>query len=176
MFERRNHRCNRQSQGGVPVLNDELRELYQEVILDHQQDPRNFGALENPTHRAEGFNPLCGDCIQLALQMNGDRIQRVMFQGTGCAISTASASMMTEALAGKTRAEAQSLSRQFRDLVTGHMPDIDDSDNVVSSQLGELRVLSRVHQFPVRVKCATLAWHTLEAALHEQSDTPINTQ
>ncbi len=157
------------------MLNDELRELYQEVILDHQQDPRNFGTLENPTHHADGFNPLCGDRIELALQMDGDRIQRVMFQGTGCAISTASASMMTEALAGKTRAEAQSLSRQFRDLVTGHLPDIDDSDNVVSSQLGELRVLSRVHRFPVRVKCATLAWQTLEAALHEQSDTPIST-
>ena len=158
------------------MLNDELRELYQEVILDHQQDPRNFGALENPTHRAEGFNPLCGDRIQLALQMDGDRIQRVMFLGTGCAISTASALMMTEALAGKTRAEAQSLSRQFRDLVTGHMPDIDDSDNVVSSQLGELRVFFRVRQFPVRVKCATLAWHTLDAALHKQSDTSISTE
>jgi nitrogen fixation NifU-like protein len=158
------------------VLDDELRELYQEVILDHQQDPRNHGALENPTHHAEGFNPLCGDRIQLALQMDGERIQRVMFQGAGCAISTASASMMTEALSGKTRAEAESLSQQFRDLVTGHSPDTEESASGGSSQLGKLRVLAGVQQFPVRVKCATLAWHTLEAALHEQSDTPKSTE
>jgi nitrogen fixation NifU-like protein len=158
------------------VLDDELRELYQEVILDHQQDPRNFGELKNPTHHAEGFNPLCGDRIQLALQMVGDRIQRVMFQGSGCAISTASASMMTEALSGKTRAEAEAMSQQFRDLVTGHAPDTEESTSGGSSQLGKLRVLSGVQQFPVRVKCATLAWHTLEAALHEPPETPVSTE
>jgi nitrogen fixation NifU-like protein len=159
------------------VLDDELRELYQEVILDHQQDPRNFGAMENPTHHAEGFNPLCGDCIQLALQMDGERIQRVMFQGAGCAISTACASMMTEALSGKTRAEAEALSQQFRNLVTGHSPDTEDSENGDSTGLGELRVFAGVQQYPVRVKCATLAWHTLDAALHEQqSDTTISTE
>ncbi len=158
------------------MLDDELRELYQDVILDHQQDPRNFGVLENSTHHAEGFNPLCGDRIQLALQMDGDRIQQVMFQGSGCAISTASASMMTEALAGKTRAEAEALSQQFRDLVTGQSPNTEDSDSGGSSQLGKLRVLSGVQQFPVRVKCATLAWHTLVSALNKTPDEPVSTE
>lgn len=158
------------------MLDDELRELYQDVILDHQQDPRNFGVLENSTHHAEGFNPLCGDRIQLALQMDGDRIQQVMFQGSGCAISTASASMMTEALAGKTRAEAEALSQQFRDLVTGHSPDTEDSASGGSSQLGNLRVLSGVQRFPVRVKCATLAWHTLNSALIDTPDEPVSTE
>ena len=155
------------------MLDDELRELYQEVILDHQQDPRNFGEMENPTHHAEGFNPLCGDRIQLSLEMDGDQIRQVKFSGTGCAISTASASMMTEALTGKTRGEAEALSQGFRDLLTGQSPNADDSD---PAGLGKLRVLAGVQQFPVRVKCATLAWHTLEAALHGQPNTPISTE
>ena len=151
------------------MLNDELRELYQEVILDHQQDPRNFGTLENSTHHADGFNPLCGDRIQLSLQMNRDRIERVMFDGAGCAISTASASMMTEALLGKTRAEAQAISQQFRDMATGRSPELADTESDDSSPLGELRLLAVVRQFPVRVKCATLAWHTLEDAFKDDS-------
>ncbi len=158
------------------MLDDELRELYQDVILDHQQDPRNFGVLENSTHHAEGFNPLCGDRIQLALQMDGDRIQQVMFQGSGCAISTASTSLMTEALSGKTRAEAEALSQQFRDLVTGRLQDAEESATDNSTQLGKLRVLAGVQQFPVRVKCATLAWHTLEAALNETPDNSVSTE
>jgi nitrogen fixation NifU-like protein len=155
------------------MLNDELRELYQDIILDHQQDPRNFGPMENPTHHAEGFNPLCGDRIQLSLQMDGDEIQHVKFSGSGCAISTASASMMTEALTGKTRDEAKALSQGFRDLLTGQLPNAEDAD---AAGLGKLRVLAGVQQFPVRVKCATLAWHTLEAALHGQPNTPIRTE
>lgn len=157
------------------MLNDELRELYQEVILDHQQDPRNFGPMENPTHHAEGFNPLCGDRIQLSLQMDGDEIRQVKFSGSGCAISTASASMMTEALTGRTRTEAKALSQRFRDLVTGHSPTTEDADDSEPGGLGKLRVLAGVQQFPVRVKCATLAWHTLEAALNEKQ-APVTTE
>lgn len=157
------------------MLGDELRELYQEVILDHQQDPRNFGEVDQPTHRADGFNPLCGDRIHLSLTLDGDRIQRVMFNGSGCAISTASASMMTEALTGKTRTEAEFLSQRFRDLVIAQHASEDGEDGP-SSQLGQLRVLAGVRQFPVRVKCATLAWHALEAALNETASEPVSTE
>ena len=107
------------------------------------------------------------------MEMDGDQIRQVKFSGTGCAISTASASMMTEALTGKTRGEAEALSQGFRDLLTGQSPNADDSD---PAGLGKLRVLAGVQQFPVRVKCATLAWHTLEAALHGQPNTPISTE
>ena len=158
------------------MLDDELRELYQDVILDHQQDPRNFGVLENSTHHAEGFNPLCGDRIRIELDMDGDRIRQVSFTGAGCAISTASASLMTEALTGKTRAEAEAVSQDFRDLVTGKLRDTEDSETVDTSRLGKLCVLAGVQQFPVRVKCATLAWHTLEAALNEKKQAPISTE
>ena len=158
------------------MLDNELRELYQDIILDHQQDPRNFGTMDNPTHHAEGFNPLCGDRIQLSLEMDGEQIRQVKFSGKGCAIATASASMMTEALTGKTRAEAEAMSQGFRDLVTGRSPNTEDFDNGDPADLGKLRVLAGVQQFPVRVKCATLAWHTLEAALHEKSTTPTSTE
>ncbi|MCG8583351.1 MAG: SUF system NifU family Fe-S cluster assembly protein [Pirellulales bacterium] len=158
------------------MLDDELRELYQEVILDHHQDPRNFGALDHPTHHADGFNPLCGDRIHLSLEMNGDRIQRVMFTGAGCAISTASASMMTEALTGRTRFEAESASQRFRDLVKGQSQAAEDGEDDRSVPLGKLRVLAGVRQFPVRVKCATLAWHTLEAALNATTNEPVSTE
>lgn len=158
------------------MLDDELRELYQDIIIDHQQDPRNFGAMENPTHHAEGFNPLCGDRIELSLQMDGNEIRQVKFSGSGCAISTASASMMTEALTGRTRAEAEALSQRFRDLVTGHSPQTEDADDVEPTGFDNLRVLAGVQRFPVRVKCATLAWHALGAALRGQPSTPISTE
>ncbi|QDU52332.1 Fe-S cluster assembly sulfur transfer protein SufU [Gimesia panareensis] len=158
------------------MLDDELRELYQEVILDHQQDPRNFGPMQHPTHHAEGFNPLCGDRIRLELDMDGDRIRQMSFTGAGCAISTASASLMTEALTGKTRAEAEAVSQEFRDLVTGKLRDTEGSEAIDISRLGELSVLASVQQFPVRVKCVTLAWHTLEAALTAKKQVPISTE
>jgi nitrogen fixation NifU-like protein len=156
------------------VLTDELRELYQEVIIDHQQHPRNFGVLEQATNRGEGFNPLCGDRISLYVDMEGDRIRKVTFQGTGCAISTASASLMTEAIVGRTWDEAKAIWEQFRALVTGqamHAADANDSPRVM-----KLRALAGVREFPVRVKCATLAWHTLLTALDKSRDEVVSTE
>jgi nitrogen fixation NifU-like protein len=140
----------------------DLRELYQEVILDHQKKPRNFRKLEGARH-VEGFNPLCGDKVTVYLSLDGDVIRDVSFQGTGCAISTASASMMTESLKGKTRAQAEEIFRSFHDLITGKTPD--------ESNLGKLVVFGGVREFPVRVKCASLAWHTLHAALAGEDKT-----
>ncbi len=157
------------------MLNDELRELYQDVILDHQRCPRNFGALPDATHRAEGFNPLCGDRILLSLEFDGERIRRVMFTGAGCAISTASASLLTDALVGNTLEEAQELSRRFRALVTGQTPSPTDSAKDLPA-LDKLRPLAGVRQFPVRVKCATLPWHTLESAINGQAEAPVSTE
>lgn len=151
------------------MLDEELRELYQEVILDHQRDPRNYGLLEQATCTAEGFNPLCGDRIELYLQMDGDRIRQAKFRGAGCAISTASASLMTDALAGKTRKEAEAMSREFRALVTGGS-DGSDVHQSHSSKFAKLRVFEGVQKFPMRVKCAMLAWRTLQAALNESQD------
>ena len=151
------------------MLDEELRELYQEVILDHQRDPRNYGLLEQATCTAEGFNPLCGDRIELYLQMDGDRIRQAKFRGAGCAISTASASLMTDALAGKTRKEAEAMSREFRALVTGRS-DGSDVHQSPSSKFAKLRVFEGVQKFPMRVKCAMLAWRTLQAALNESQD------
>jgi len=142
----------------------DLRDLYQEVILDHCKKPRNFGRMEGADGSAEGFNPLCGDRVTVFLKMKNGTVEEVRFQGAGCAISTASASMMTEALKGKTRAEAEALFEKFHELVT-HEP----SSPVGTAGLGKLAVFSGVREFPMRVKCATLAWHTLRAALnHEQ--------
>ncbi len=139
----------------------ELRELYQEVILDHNRTPRNFGALQGATHHAQGYNPLCGDRVQISLILDNDVIQEIHFEGAGCAISTASASLLTESLKGKTRQQATELFREFRGLVTG-----DPLKKVpVHRQLGKLAVFSGVCEFPVRVKCATLVWHTMSAAL-----------
>jgi len=136
----------------------DLRELYQEVILDHHKRPRNFHKLEDANRHAEGFNPLCGDRIQLYLRIEDGVVRDAGFQGSGCAISTASASLMTEMLKGKTEAEAEALFEKFHDLVTGRsMPE--------SASLGKLAVFSGVREYPVRVKCAVLAWHTLRAAL-----------
>jgi len=143
-------------------VNTELEDLYQEVILDHNRRPRNFRALE-AGRRAEGFNPLCGDRITVYLTVDNGVITDVAFQGSGCAISKASASLMTESVKGKTVAEAQALFERFQQMVTA--PTDAPLDN-----LGKLTVLAGVRQFPVRVKCASLAWHTLRAAVDARDD------
>ncbi len=140
-------------------MSEQLRELYQEVILEHSKKPRNFHALESANHKAEGYNPLCGDHFTVYLDVKDGAIQDIGFQGSGCAISKASASMMTQTLKGKTEAEAEALFTRFHDLVTGHTGG-DGQD------LGKLAVFAGVSEFPLRVKCATLAWHALRAALH----------
>jgi len=137
-----------------------LRDLYQEVILDHSRSPRNFRALPDSGHKAEGFNPLCGDRVTVFVRLENDQVRDISFQGSGCAISTASASMMTEKLKGRTAREALSLFDGFHDLVTGRREAGDNGAN-----LGKLTVFSGVCEFPMRVKCATLAWHALKAAL-----------
>jgi nitrogen fixation protein NifU and related proteins len=146
----------------------DLRGLYQEVILDHSKRPRNFRVLDDATARAEGYNPLCGDRLTLYVRMEGDQIRDVAFKGSGCAISTASASILTETLKGKTRAQAASLFETFHDLVTGKGPR--DEKN-----LGKLAVFSGVSEFPARVKCATLAWHTLKSAMAGDTQ-PVSTE
>src|ERR1044071_5769241 len=134
----------------------ELRELYQEVILEHSKRPRNYRELPSASHQAEGYNPLCGDHYTIYLEMAGDVIQDVGFQGNGCAISKASASMMTQALKGKNRQQAEEIFSKFHGLVTGRNG---------GEQLGKLGVFGGVSEFPLRVKCATLIWHALRAAL-----------
>ena len=148
----------------------DLRELYQQVILDHNNSPRNFKVLEDANHSSEGFNPLCGDHINIYMKMDGDRIADLSFQGSGCAISKASASLMTDALKGKTREEAEALFERFHDLVTADMDTTPDTSSV-----GKLAVFAGVREFPARIKCATLAWHTLNAAL-EGKDEPVTTE
>jgi nitrogen fixation NifU-like protein len=138
----------------------ELNTLYQEVILDHSKRPRNFRPLENSDRHADGYNPLCGDKVTIYLRLVDDRIADISFQGSGCAISTASASILTETLKGKTRAEAEALFETFHNLVTGQPVKSADAP-----ALGKLAVFSGVSEFPVRVKCASLAWHTLRSAL-----------
>lgn len=139
-------------------MND-LRELYQQVILDHYRAPRNFRALDDANCHAKGHNPLCGDRVTVRVRVGSGLIEEVCFEGAGCAISTASASLMTEAVKGKTVADAHGLFQAFRALVTG-------KEALASgAELGKLEVLAGVREYPVRVKCATLAWHTLEAAL-----------
>jgi nitrogen fixation NifU-like protein len=137
----------------------DLRDLYQDVILEHCKAPRNYRELATANHKAEGFNPLCGDHFTVYVDLEGDRIRDIAFQGSGCAISKASASMMTQSLKGKTRADAEDLFERFHRLVTGQ------ADNGNKTELGKLAVFSGVSEFPVRVKCATLAWHALHAAL-----------
>lgn len=143
----------------------DLRDLYQEVILEHSKQPRNYRELGDANHKAEGYNPLCGDHFTVYLKMEGDKIQDVSFQGSGCAISKASASMMTQSIKGKTMAEAEKIFERFHQLVTGA------AESNGSEELGKLAVFSGVSEFPVRVKCATLAWHTLHAALQGQQET-----
>lgn len=143
---------------------DELRELYQEIILDHNRDPKNFKKLDAATHTSEGYNPLCGDKINLYLEVEGDQIKDVGFEGSGCAISKASASVMTTMLKGKTVDEARELFGKFQKLLTS------DNSNVDFAELGKLAVFAGVKEFPTRVKCAALAWHTMLAALTEKED------
>jgi nitrogen fixation protein NifU and related proteins len=151
-------------------LKDDLRELYQELILEHSKSPRNFGELAGANHQAEGYNPLCGDQFTVYLELDGESIRDIRFQGSGCAISKASASMMTQSVKGKTRAEVEALFRRFHELVTSERSVNGDRD-----KLGKLTVFSGVREFPVRVKCATLAWHTLQAAL-EGSQKTVSTE
>ncbi len=143
----------------------DLRELYQDLILDHSKRPRNFRTLAGGNRKADGYNPLCGDKVSIYLELEGDRVRDISFQGAGCAISTASASVMTETLKGKTRAEAETLFETFHDLVTGKPA------APGAAALGKLAVFSGVSEFPIRVKCATLAWHTLCAALNGAGET-----
>jgi len=139
----------------------DLRELYQEVILDHSRKPRNFRELPGANRSAEGHNPLCGDRTTIYLRVEDDLVREASFQGSGCSISTASASMMTDALKGKTVAEAKALFERFHELVTA-----DPSQAAAAgAELGKLAVFAGVHEFPMRVKCASLAWHTMKAAL-----------
>jgi nitrogen fixation protein NifU and related proteins len=145
----------------------ELRDLYQEVILDHSKRPRNFHAISDASRRAEGYNPLCGDRETVYVVLEGDRLKDVAFQGAGCAISTASASMMTESVKGKTRGEAEALFSRFHDLITGKNGESTAAE-ANRPELGKLEVFSGVREYPVRVKCATLPWHTLKAALQSE--------
>jgi len=138
----------------------ELEDLYQDVILDHNKRPRNHRSIDGASHHADGYNPLCGDKVTIFAKVDGDRISDISFQGSGCAISTASASILTETLKGKTREEAEALFHKFHELVTGK-----STGNDAAGSLGKLAVFSGVSEFPVRVKCATLAWHTLRSAL-----------
>lgn len=138
----------------------DLRDLYQEVILDHNRRPRNFGAIDAPTHHADGHNPLCGDKLSLTLTVADGTVVNAMFQGSGCAISKASASLMTDAIKGRSVADAQTLFAAFHKMVTTPMGEEPDE-----SAVGKLAVFSGVREFPARVKCASLAWHTLRAAL-----------
>jgi nitrogen fixation NifU-like protein len=142
----------------------DLMDLYQEVILDHNKTPRNYGSLEDADHTAEGNNPLCGDKLRLYIKMDGDRVEQIRFEGSGCAISTASASLMTEVVDGKTRAEISGLYESFHELLTGDPSVVAEA----GPELGKLAVFAGVREYPVRVKCATLAWHTLQAALQDQ--------
>jgi nitrogen fixation NifU-like protein len=141
----------------------ELSELYQQVILDHNKKPRNFHKLENANRRAEGYNPLCGDHLNVYLRVEDDQVQDVSFEGSGCAISKASASMMTQAVKGKTRAEAEALFSEFHRMAMGELDEENDPN-----QLGKLKIFAGVRDFPARVKCATLSWHTMRAALEGQ--------
>jgi nitrogen fixation NifU-like protein len=143
----------------------DLRDLYQEVILEHSKAPRNYGELATANHRADGYNPLCGDHFTVFLELEGDSIRDISFQGSGCAISKASASLMTQGVKGKTRAEAARLFDQFHKLVTGQ-----SSASGSPAELGKLAVFSGVSEFPARVKCATLAWHTLQASLEGKQE------
>jgi nitrogen fixation protein NifU and related proteins len=146
----------------------DLKDLYRDVIIDHNRQPRNFGRLEPADAHAEGFNPLCGDRLDLYLALDGDRIRDLRFEGKGCAISVASASLMTEALKGRTRADVQ----RYFDAVHGLLT---RADYAPAIDLGKLAALSGVREFPVRVKCASLCWHTLNAALANQSQ-PVSTE
>lgn len=146
-------------------MDNELRELYQQVILDHNKSPRNFRIIEHPSHQAEGFNPLCGDRIDVFVNVKDGVIYDISFQGKGCAISKASASLMSAIVKGKPVEEAEKLFEKFHDLITGKL-----GDNPDLEELGKLAVLAGVREFPSRVKCASLAWHTMINAIKEEKN------
>lgn len=165
----------------------ELRELYQTTILDHSRQPKNFGKLDECTHKAEGYNPLCGDKVTVYLEIDGDHVKDIRFDGAGCAISTASASLMTEALKGRTIEEARTLFRRVHETMTGQATGQADADAAASGavganaaaadvELGKLAVFEGVRQYPLRVKCATLAWHTLNNAIDGKGDEVVVTE
>jgi nitrogen fixation NifU-like protein len=141
----------------------ELSELYQQVILDHNKKPRNFRKLDTANHSAEGYNPLCGDHLTVYMDLEDDLVKDVGFEGSGCAISKASASMMTQAVKGKGKEQAETLFKEFHSMVTGELDEETEENN-----LGNLKIFAGVREFPVRVKCATLPWHTMHAALNKQ--------
>jgi nitrogen fixation NifU-like protein len=148
-------------------MDDSLRELYQEVILDHSRHPRHFGALEGATHTAEGYNPLCGDRVKIYLALDdAGRIESITFEGKGCAISQSSASLMTDMLTGRTVAEAEKMMGGFLHLVKGEA----DTGELDADDREKLEVMAGVSAFPMRVKCATLAWHTMKSALEGKSE------
>ncbi|HIA27000.1 MAG TPA: SUF system NifU family Fe-S cluster assembly protein [Planctomycetes bacterium] len=151
-------------------MNSDLRELYQELILDHSRKPRNFGPIEGACLQAEGFNPFCGDRVRIYVKRTGDRISDLRFDGVGCAISTASASLLTDTLKGSTVEEMKRYFEQFHALVTGEESPPDPVD------LGKLEAFSGVSEFPIRVKCATLCWHTLKQALSGEEDLLVSTE
>ncbi|HEU5459447.1 MAG TPA: SUF system NifU family Fe-S cluster assembly protein [Pyrinomonadaceae bacterium] len=141
----------------------ELSELYQQVILDHNKKPRNFRKLDTANYSAEGYNPLCGDHLSVYLNLEDDLVKDVGFEGSGCAISKASASMMTQAIKGKSKEQAETLFKEFHSMVTGEL-----DEETEENSLGNLKIFAGVREFPVRVKCATLPWHTMQAALNKQ--------
>ena len=145
---------------------NELRELYQELIIDHSKRPRNFHPLPDPEHRADGYNPLCGDKVTVYLNTEDGRVRDISFQGSGCAISTASASIMTETLKGRSRDEVAAIFKKFHRLLTQ-----DEMGTDGNTELGKLVVFSGVREFPLRVKCASLPWHTMNAALERKAET-----
>lgn len=145
---------------------DQIRDLYQEVVFDHNRNPRNFRVMEDANRKIEGFNPLCGDRITLYAKVIDGKIEDVSFQGSGCAISTASASLMTEIVKGQTEQEAEQLFDLFHRITTGK-----NGDDVNLEELGKLAVLAGVRAYPARVKCATLAWHSLQSALRNDGET-----
>ena len=143
----------------------ELNDLYQEVILDHNKNPRNFREIETATRTADGNNPLCGDALRVYVEMEDENVKDVAFKGSGCAISKASASMMTQIVKGKSKEEAETLFNEFQKMVTGEL-DAETDEN----SLGKLKIFAGVLEFPARVKCASLSWHTLHAALNEEAE------
>jgi len=150
---------------------NEIRELYQEVILDHNKQPRNFRVMETPDSSLEGFNPLCGDHYTFYLKFDGDTISDVSFQGSGCAISKASASMMSSIIKGKSKAEADHLFQLFLDIVTGKIDPMEHLD-----ELDKLAAFAGVSEFPMRVKCATLPWHTLHGAIRGSTEASVSAE
>jgi nitrogen fixation protein NifU and related proteins len=147
----------------------ELTDLYQEVILDHNRRPHNFRVIDEASAKQEGYNPLCGDRLTLYLTLDGDVIKDASFQGTGCAISKASASLMTDAVKGKTVPEARELFEQFHAMITSNPEE-------PAADLGKLSVFAGVREFPTRIKCASLAWHTMKAAVAHETDAPVSTE